>query len=398
MLKDKVIVLGISGGIAAYKAADLASKLTQAGANVKVVMTWEATKLVKPLTFQALTGNPVVTEMFEPAPLSAITHVSLADEADIIVIVPATANIIAKIAAGIADDILTCTVLTTKAPIVVAPAMHNNMYVNPITQENIGKLKDRGFIVIPAVHGRLASGSVGYGRLPEITEIMGIIQQTLGRNGDLKGKRIVVTAGGTQEAIDPVRYIGNRSSGKMGYALAEAARDRGAVVTLITTPTALSAITGVETVQVHTAMQMKEAVVKATGKTDALIMAAAVADYMPKTIAVQKIKKATGGLTLELVKTPDIISEVKGKFLKIGFAAETQDLIANAKKKLINKGCDMFVANDVSVKGTGFGADTNKVVIIKKDGKQEDLPLMTKREVADKILDSVAKMLKGKKS
>ena len=398
MLKDKVIVLGISGGIAAYKAADLASKLTQAGANVKVVMTWEATKLVKPLTFQALTGNPVVTEMFEPAPLSAITHVSLADEADIIVIVPATANIIAKIAAGIADDILTCTVLATKAPIVVAPAMHNNMYVNPITQENIGKLKDRGFIVIPAVHGRLASGSVGYGRLPEITEIMGIIQQTLGRNGDLKGKRIVVTAGGTQEAIDPVRYIGNRSSGKMGYALAEAARDRGAVVTLITTPTALSAITGVETVQVHTAMQMKEAVVKATGKTDALIMAAAVADYMPKTIAVQKIKKATGGLTLELVKTPDIISEVKGKFLKIGFAAETQDLIANAKKKLINKGCDMFVANDVSVKGTGFGADTNKVVIIKKDGKQEDLPLMTKREVADKIMDSVAKMLKGKKS
>jgi phosphopantothenoylcysteine decarboxylase/phosphopantothenate--cysteine ligase len=397
MLKGKTIVLGISGGIAAYKAADLASKLTQAEANVKVVMTWEATELVKPLTFQALTGNPVVTEMFEPALPSAITHISLADEADIVVIVPATANIIAKMAAGIADDILTCTVLATKAPIVVAPAMHNNMYVNPITQENIAKLKARGFTVIPAVHGRLASGSIGYGRLPDITEIMGIIQQTLGRNGDLAGKRIVVTAGGTQETIDPVRYIGNRSSGKMGYALAEAARDRGAAVTLITTPTALNAITGVETIPVQSAKEMKDAVVKATAKTDVLIMAAAVADYMPKTVAAQKIKKGEGGLTLELVKTPDIISEVKGTFLKIGFAAETEDLIANAKKKLTNKALDMIVANDVSVKGTGFGADTNKVTILKKDGKQEDLPLMSKREVADKILDHVARMLKGKK-
>jgi phosphopantothenoylcysteine decarboxylase/phosphopantothenate--cysteine ligase len=398
MLKDKVIVLGVSGGIAAYKAADLASKLTQAGANVKVVMTWEATELVKPLTFQALTGNPVVTEMFEPAPLSAITHVSLADEANIVVIVPATANIVAKMAAGIADDMLTCTVLATKAPIVVAPAMHNNMYVNPITQENIAKLKARGFTVIPAVHGRLASGSTGCGRLPEINVIMGVIQQTLGKNGDLAGKRIVVTAGGTQEAIDPVRYVSNRSSGKMGYALAEAARDRGAAVTLITTPTALNAIAGVEAVQVQSAKDMKEAVVKATSKTDALIMAAAVADYMPRATAAQKIKKSTAGLTIEMVKTPDIISEVKGNFLKIGFAAETEDLIANAKKKLTNKALDLIVANDVSIKGTGFGADTNKVVIIKKDGKQEDLPLMSKREVADKILDSVGKMLKGKKS
>ena len=397
MLKDKVIVLGVSGGIAAYKAADLASKLTQAGANVKVVMTWEATELVKPLTFQALTGNPVVTEMFEPALPSAITHISLADEADIVVIVPATANIIAKMAAGIADDILTCTVLATKAPIVVAPAMHNNMYVNPITQENIAKLKARGFTIIPAVHGRLASGSLGYGRLPENNVIMGIIQQTIGRNGDLAGKRIVVTAGGTQEAIDPVRYVSNRSSGKMGFALAEAARDRGAAVTLITAPTALNAIAGVEMVQVQSAKEMKDAVVKATAKTDALIMAAAVADYMPRATAAQKIKKSTAGLTIEMVKTPDIISEVKGNFLKIGFAAETEDLIANAKKKLTNKALDLIVANDVSIKGTGFGADTNKVVIIKKDGKQEDLPLMSKREIADKILDSVGKMLKGKK-
>ena len=357
-------------------------------------MTWEATQLVQPLTFQALTGNPVVTDMFEPAPLSAITHVSLADEADIIVIVPATANIIAKIAAGIADDILTCTVLATKAPIVLSPAMHNNMYVNPVTKENIAKLKARGFTIIPAEHGRLASGSTGYGRLPEITEILGTIQQTLGRNGDLAGKRIVVTAGGTQEAIDPVRYISNRSSGKMGYALAEAARDRGAAVTLITTPTALTIVAGVETVKVQSAKEMKDAVVKAAVKTDALIMVAAVADYMPKTTAAQKIKKGAGGLTLELVKTPDILSEVNGKFLKIGFAAETQDSITNAKKKLANKVLDMIIANDVSTKGGVFGADTNKVTIIKKDGKAEDLPLMSKREVADKILDNVVKLLK----
>jgi phosphopantothenoylcysteine decarboxylase/phosphopantothenate--cysteine ligase len=397
MLKNKVIVLGVSGGIAAYKAADLASKLAQAGAIVKVVMTWEATQLVQPLTFQALTGNPVVTDMFEPAPLSAITHVSLADEADVIAIVPATANIIAKMAAGIADDILTCTVLATKAPIVIAPAMHNNMYINPVTRENMTKLKDRGFTVIPAVHGRLASGSIGYGRLPEIAEIMGVIQQTLGENGDLAGKRIVVTAGGTQEAIDPVRYISNNSSGKMGYAIAEAARDRGASVTLITTPTALNQVAGVEIVNVRSAKQMKDAVVKAAAKMDALIMAAAVADYMPKTTAMQKIKKGTGGLTLELVKTPDILSEVKGKFVKVGFAAETEDLLANAKKKLVSKELDIIVANDVTVKHSGFGADTNKVTILKKDGKPEDLPLMSKREVADKILDNVSKLLKGKR-
>ena len=397
MLKNKTIVLGVTGGIAAYKTADLASKLAQAGANVKVVMTWEATELVKPLTFQALTGNPVVTEMFEPAPLSSITHISLADEADMVVIVPATANIIAKIAAGIADDMLTCVVLATKAPVVVAPAMHNNMYINPVTQENIAKLKTRGFTVIPAVHGRLASGSVGYGRLPEITEILGIIQQTLGKKSDLSGKRIVVTAGGTREAIDPVRYITNRSSGKMGYALAEAARDRGAEVTLITAPTALIPIAGVETVKVQSANEMRVAVAKANAKSDALIMAAAVADYMPKSTADQKIKKRTDSLTLELVKTPDILSEVKGKFLKIGFAAETENLIANAKKKLTGKALDMIVANDVSAKGGVFGADTNKVTIINKGGKQENLPLMSKREVADKILDNIGKMLKGKK-
>jgi phosphopantothenoylcysteine decarboxylase/phosphopantothenate--cysteine ligase len=396
MLKHKMIVLGVTGGIAAYKVADLASKLTQAGADVRVVMTWEATELIKPLTFQALTGNPVVTGMFEPAPLAGITHVNLADEADIVAIVPATANIIAKIANGIADDMLTCVVLATKAPVVVAPAMHNNMYVNPITQENIAKLKARGFTIIPAVYGRLASGGVGKGRLPEITDIMGIIQQTLGRKGDLAGKSIVVTAGGTQEAIDPVRFIGNRSSGKMGYAVAEAARDRGAAVTLITTPTSLNQIAGVEIIKVQSASEMEAAVVKATAKADALIMAAAVADYTTKAAAAQKIKKGAAGLTLELVKTPDIISGVKGKCLKIGFAAETENLIVNAKQKLAKKKLDLIIANDVTAKDSGFGADTNKVVIIDKNGKQENVPLISKREVADKILDRVGKMLKRK--
>jgi phosphopantothenoylcysteine decarboxylase / phosphopantothenate---cysteine ligase len=397
MLTKKTIILGVTGGIAAYKAADLASKLTQAGANVRVVMTWEATELVKPMTFQALTGNPVITEMFKPAEPSGITHISLADEADVIAIVPATANIIAKIASGIADDMLTCVVLATKAPVVISPAMHNNMYINPITQENITKLKARGFTIIPADHGRLASGSSGYGRLPEITEIMGTIQQVLGRNGDLKGKRIVITAGGTQEAIDPVRYIGNHSSGKMGYALTEAARDRGAQVILITAPTSLPDPAGVEMVKIKNITQMRDAVVKAVKKTDVLIMSAAGADFIPKITATQKIKKNDAGLTLELVKAPDILTEIKdGKFIKVGFKAETQNLVDNARDKLYKTNLDLIVANDVTLEGSGFGTDTNKVVIISKDGKQEDLPLMSKREVADKILDRVVKIMKKK--
>lgn len=398
MLNGKTIVLGITGGIAAYKAADLSSKLTQAGANVKVVMTWEATKLIKPITFQALTGNPVVTEMFKPAEPSKITHISLADEADIVAIVPATANIIAKIAGGIADDMLTCLVLATIAPVVISPAMHHNMYVNPVTQENIAKLKSRGFIIIPAAHGRLASGALGYGRLPEITEIIGVIQQTLGRNSDLAGKRIVVTAGGTQEAIDPVRFIGNHSSGKMGYAIAEAARDRGAQVTLISAPTSLSDPIGVEMVNIKSIVEMRDKVVRAVKKADVLIMSAAGADFIPKTIATQKIKKSDAGLTLEMIKAPDILSEIKdGKFVKVGFKAETQNLEENARDKLYKTDLDLIVANDVTKEGSGFGTDTNEVTIINKKGESEHLPLMSKREVADKILDEVVKILKKKK-
>ncbi len=394
MVKGKTIIFGVTGGIAAYKAADLASKLAQAGAIVKVVMTREAIEFVKPMTFEALTGNKVITEMFGPEAMMGITHINLADEANAVVITPATANIIAKIVHGIADDMLTCIVLATKAPVVVAPAMHNNMYINPVTLENIDKMKKRGFYVIPAAHGRLASGSIGYGRLPDVNDIIGHIQTALGQKGDLKGKNVIVTAGGTQEDIDPVRYISNRSSGKMGYAIAEAARDRGASVTLISTPTAISVPVAMEIINVKTAAQMRDAVVKATRKADALIMAAAVADYQPAKAAKQKIKKEAGGLTLELVKTPDILSEVNGTVIKVGFAAETQNLIANAQKKLQSKNADMLVANDVTAEGSGFGADTNKVTLLLKSGKQEDLPLMSKREVADRILDKIVRMMK----
>jgi len=389
-----MVVLGITGGIAAYKAADLASKLTQAEATVKVIMTRSATEFVTPLTLRSITGNTVSTEMFDPDAEPGITHITLADMADAVVIAPATANIIAKLAAGIADDMLTCVVLATRAPIIMAPAMHTNMFQNPVTQENLAKLKSRGFTIIEPEHGRLASGATGIGRLAEAGKIMGTIQQVLGRSGDLADKRIVVTAGGTQEAIDPVRYIGNRSSGKMGYALAEAARDRGAKVALITAPTALSEPEGVETTRIESVSQLKEAVDKACAQADVLIMAAAPADYQPGSTASQKIKKGAAGLTLELVKAPDILSEVKGALLKVGFSAETEDLIENARQKLQSKNLDFMVANDVTAAGSGFAVDTNRVTLIDKQGNTEDLPLMTKREVADRVLDKVVGMLR----
>ncbi len=394
MLTNKTVVLGITGGIAAYKAVDLASKLTQAGAKVEVVMTEAATEFVTPLTFRSITGRPVVTKMFELASEFSIEHVALADAADVVVIAPATANIIAKLTTGIADDMLTCTALATTAPVIIAPSMHNNMFQNSVTQDNLAKLKARDFTIVGPGYGHLASGDTGVGRLAEVGEIIGTIQQLLGKSGDLTGKRIIVTAGGTQEPIDPVRYISNRSSGKMGYALAEAARDRGAEVTLITAPTALPKPAGIETINIETASEMKEAVAKACTKADALIMAAAVADYQTKSASAQKIKKEeTADLTLELVKTPDIISEAKGDFIKIGFAAESENLIANAKEKLTKKRLDLIVANDITAADSGFAVDTNKVTLIDKKGRVEDLPLMSKREVADKVLDRVVGLL-----
>jgi len=397
MLANKTVVLGISGGIAAYKAIDIASRLTQAGAKVDVILTESAAKFITPLTLRALTHRPVSTDMFESTVNTGITHIALAEAADVVVIAPATANTIARLAAGISDDMLTCTVLATEAPIIIAPAMNVNMFQNPVTQDNLAKLKARGFTTAGPAYGRLASGKVGLGRLTEVEEIIGAIEQVLGKGGDLDGKRIVVTAGGTREPIDPVRHIGNRSSGKMGYAIAEAARNRGAAVSLITAPVSLAAPTGIEVFHVNTAGEMMEAVTGAVTQADALIMAAAVADYQPKSTARAKIKKETDSLTLELVRTPDIISEVKGSFLRVGFAAESEDLVANARRKLEKKQLDLIVANDITAADSGFDADTNKVTIIDRDGKEESLPLLTKKEVADKILDRVVGLL-GKKA
>jgi phosphopantothenoylcysteine decarboxylase / phosphopantothenate---cysteine ligase len=393
MLTDKTIVLGITGSIAAYKAADIASRLTKEGARVEVVMTEAATWFIAPLTLSSITGRGVVTDMFEPDSQRTIEHVVLGEAADAVVIAPATASLIAKLAAGIADEMPALIVLATKAPIILAPAMHTNMYENSITQENLAKLKARGFVIVEPEYGRLASGGVGRGRLADTDKIVGTIKQVLGRKGDLAGKKLVVTAGGTQEPIDPVRHIGNPSSGKMGYAIAEAARDRGADVKLITAPTSLPQPAGVEVIPVKTTLEMQKAVTKAVVKADALIMAAAVTDYQPRTTAREKIKKDSPGLTLELVRTPDILAEVKGDFVRVGFAAESNDIVANAKKKLANKKLDMIVANDITAADSGFGVDTNKVILIDKKGKVEKLPLMSKREVADRILDGVVGLM-----
>ncbi len=397
MLANKTIVLGVTGSIAAYKAVDLASKLTQAGAMVDVVMTKAATEFVSHLTFRSITHRWVASEMFENTPEFNIEHVALADRADVIVIAPATANIIAKLAAGIADDLLCCTVLATKAPIILAPAMNVHMYENPITQDNLARLRSRGFIIIEPAYGALACQEVGMGRLADIEHIQATICQILGREGDLAGKHIMVTAGGTQEPIDPVRHIGNRSSGKMGYALAEAARDRGAEVILVSAPTTIPPPTGVEVIPVKTAQQMREAILNYIPNADVLIMAAAVADYRPITATKNKLKKEMANkMTLKLVRNPDIISEVKGKLIKVGFAAESENLIRNATAKLKEKGLDLIVANDITAIDSGFDVDDNKVILIDCMGNKEELPLMSKSEVAHRVLDKVVELIPPK--
>jgi len=400
MVRDKTIVLGVTGSIAAYKAVELASKLTQDGARVDVVMTRSAQEFVTPLTFRSVTQRPVVTEMFDLTSEFSIEHVSLAERADLVVIAPATANIMAKLSWGIADDILCCTVLATKAPVLVAPAMNVNMYENQVTQENIARLKERGFNFVGPAYGRLASGAWGLGRFAEIDEILGTIHQVLGRGGDLARRRSVVSAGGTQEPIDPVRHIGNRSSGKMGYALAEAARDRGAEVVLVSTPTALAPPIGVEVIPVQTTRQMRDAIVTATARADALIMAAAPTDYRPRATAKRKIKKGDT-VTLELVENPDILREVAGKkgdLIRVGFAAESENLVTNATEKLRRKNLDLIVANDITATDSGFGPDTNRVVLIDRSGNVASLPLLPKSEVAHKILDKVAELLPRRKA
>ena len=395
-LAGKRIVLGVTGSIAAYKAADLTSKLVQQGALVDVVMSESVVNFVTPLTFRSLTHRPVLHQLFDPASDAGIEHVALAEDCDAIVVAPATANVMAKAANGLADDLLTCMLLATRRPVVLAPAMDGYMFENPATQENVSRLVGRGWTVIGPGEGRLASGLVGRGRLADVEDIIGGVKQALGKEGDLAGKLVIVTAGGTQEPIDPVRHIGNRSSGKMGYAIAEAARDRGASVTLVSTQTSLRAPYGVEFVRADTAEEMRKEVVGRALGADILVMAAAVADYRPATEAEHKIKKSGGGLTLELRETSDVLAEAAGdRLVKVGFAAESRDLVANAREKMRRKGVDLMVANNITDEGSGFGSDTNRVVIIDSDGVLDELPLLPKAEVAHLLLDRAAVIEKG---
>ncbi|HIM61441.1 MAG TPA: bifunctional phosphopantothenoylcysteine decarboxylase/phosphopantothenate--cysteine ligase CoaBC [Dehalococcoidia bacterium] len=388
-LADKHVVLGVTGSIACYKALDLASKLMQAGALVDTIMSYGATQFVTPLAFRSITHRAVVTDSFDPDSEYSVEHVALAQQADVIVVAPATVHCIAKLALGLADDPLTTTIVAATCPLVVAPAMDGNMYDHPATQANLATLRERGVVIAGPGTGRLASGLTGVGRLLETPELLGHISYAIGKNGDLAGKTVVVSAGGTMEPIDPVRVITNHSSGKMGYALAEAARDRGADVVLVTAPTSLPDPALVKVVQVRTAEQMGEAIQSHLKKADALIMAAAVADYRPAEAADQKIKKSEDDLNISLAKTTDILKSVKGDFVRVGFAAESQNLVENAKAKVRSKQLDLIVANDITAEGSGFGSDTNKVTLIDRDLAVEELPLLNKYDVSNRILDRV---------
>ncbi|MGC8781330.1 MAG: bifunctional phosphopantothenoylcysteine decarboxylase/phosphopantothenate--cysteine ligase CoaBC [Anaerolineae bacterium] len=402
LLNGKKILLGVTGGIAAYKAADLCSKLVQAGAQVDVILTEAATKFVAPLTFSALSGRPARVDMWTEPGGQPIPHVQMAAAADLVIVAPLSANTLAKLALGLADNLLTATLLATSAPWVLAPAMESHMWANPITQAHAASLRARGATLVGPGEGRLASGAVGIGRMAEPAEILAAARRVLARGGPLTGRRVVVTAGGTQEPLDPVRYITNASSGKMGVALAEAAADLGADVTLIHAPLAVPTPYGVESVRVRTAQEMCDAVLGRLPQTDILIAAAAVADFRPAEAASQKIKKTPGQdeLILRLVRNPDILAEVAARraaigrpAVVVGFAAETHDLLANAAAKLAAKRLDLIVANDVTEPGSGFGADDNRVTLLFADGRQEALPLMSKREVAQRVLRAAQEKL-----
>ena len=396
MLKGKKILLGVTGGIAAYKTAELTRDFIKGGADVKVVMTSNATKFISPLTLQTLSGNPVNTDMFSLTEDWEIGHISLADYPDLIVVAPATANIIGKVAAGIADDLLTSLIMATTKPILFCPAMNSNMYQNAAVKENMDKLASRGYILMGAAEGELACGTEGPGRLPPLQDIVEEVESAL-TGKDLAGENVLVTAGPTQEALDPVRFISNHSSGKMGYALAVMARRRGAKVTLISGPTDLPAPCGVELIPVRSAVEMRDAVMKSMRKATVIIKAAAVADYRPASQSASKIKKKEGPLTLTLERNPDIIAEagrIKGKRVLVGFAMETENLVENAKSKLKSKNMDLIVGNDLSSPDAGFRADTNIVKIIDRNGRVESLPLLDKREVADRILDRIKALRK----
>jgi len=401
MLKGREIVLGVTGGIAAYKAAELVRLLVKEEANVHVVMTRNAQEFVTPLTFQTLSGNPVVTDPFALVEDQKIGHIALADKAELIVILPATANIIGKIANGIADDFLSTTVMASKAPILFSPSMNVNMWENKALQKNIQTLLERGYHLIEPGEGELACHWYGKGRLAELSEVIERIEDLFSQK-DLKGERILITGGPTQESIDPVRFVSNRSSGKMGYALAKVARRRGAEVILVKGPTSLPIPRrDIEVVPVQTAEEMRKAVLTRIERCSVVIKAAAVSDFRPKVTSKQKMKKANASRSLELEKTEDILREVgkrKGNRVLIGFAAETEDLIANARKKLMEKNLDLIVVNDVTKPGAGFGLDTNQVKILYPSGEVKDLPLMSKEEVSQHILDDVVRLLKQRRS
>ena len=390
ILNGKNIVLGVSGGIAAYKACEIISRLKKLGANVDVIMTESAAKFVTPLTFQSLSLNKVIFDMFDEPKYWEIGHIALAKKADIFLIAPATANVIGKIASGIADDMLTTTVMAAKCPVILAPAMNTNMYENEIVQENMEKLKHMGYHIIEPVEGLLACGDVGNGKLSEPVDIVNRVTELLLFKKDLSGIKILVTAGPTREKFDPVRFITNNSSGKMGYAIAERAMRRGAEVTLISGPTSIKPPIGVNLINTLSALDMRTAVLENLENSDVVIKSAAVSDYSPSEVQKNKIKKTEDTITLTLKKNPDILAEVgekKGSRVLIGFAMETEDLLKNARSKLKKKNLDMIVANDLMTEGAGFAVDTNVVTLLYKDGRTEKLEMMSKENLADVILD-----------
>lgn len=398
ILSGKRILLGVTGSIAAFKAADLASKLTQAGAEVDVVLTDAGEKFVTPLTFQSVTGRRAFTDKDLWGDEAHVLHVNLGKKADLLVIAPCTANTIAKMAHGIADSLLTVTALAATCTVLIAPAMDGGMFDHPATQENLKTLHTRGVLVAGPAAGHLASGLSGVGRMIEPLEIIGHIRMALGKKGKLAGKKVIVTAGGTQEAIDPVRVITNHSSGKQGYSLAQAALDAGAQVTLITTPTGLTPPIGAQVVHVKSAQDMLNALMNESA--DALVMAAAAADFRPKDAAKDKLKKRDGIPQIQLEAAPDILKTVSSpggvpkRFrVMVGFAAESRDLLQNAAEKLKSKGLDFIAANDISANDAGFAVETNRITLLFADGSQENLPLMSKSEAAEKIVAHIAKLL-----
>jgi phosphopantothenoylcysteine decarboxylase/phosphopantothenate--cysteine ligase len=389
------VVLGVAGGIGAYKACEVARELMRRGARVKVVMTSAAQRFVTPLTFRTLTGEPVGVSLWDD-PTQRVHHVSLADEADVLAIVPCTANVINKLAQGRADDLLTTTVLACEAPVVIAPAMNTHMWRKEVTQRAVGALRARGVVFVEPGTGELACGDVGEGRLAAIPEIVEAVWAELGRARSLAGVRLLVTAGPTREPIDPVRFVGNRSSGRQGYAIAEEAARRGAEVTLVSGPTSLPDPFGATTVRVETAAEMREAVKRAYADVDVVVMTAAVSDFRPRAPAARKLKKDVAPDTLTLERTPDILAELakeKGKRVLVGFAAETGDVVKYARGKLAAKSLDLVVANDVSEPGIGFESKMNRVVFVSPEG-EEALPVMDKRAVARELLDRLATLLK----